>query len=78
MHSENKIPLSQIQNRIAERTNDPDPKGAFEAAFYMWKWHCIRHQIHKRQFFSQVLQKGWLKREHADHFWACLFNENHY
>ncbi len=78
MTDANKIPLSDIQARIAERTNDSDPKGAFDAAFYLWKHYCLRHHIHKTQFFSQALKKGWLRREHADHFWWCLFKENHF
>ena len=76
MKQENKIPISDIRARLNERTKDPDPEGEFDAAFYMWKNYCLRHNIHKPQFFSQALQKGWLKREHADHFWTCLTGEN--
>ena len=78
MRTDNKIPLTDIQARLNARTKDPDPQGEFDAAFYMWKHYCIRHNIHKRQFFSQTLNKGWLKREHADHFWNCITGLNHF
>jgi len=78
MKQENKIPLIDIQHRIAKHTNDPDPEGAFDAAFYMWKQYCLRHQIHKRQFFSQALKKGWIRREHADHFWNCITGQDRF
>ena len=78
MRQDNKITLADIRNRIARRTKDPNPKGAFDAAFYMWKHYCLRHNIHKMQFFSQTLKKGWLKRTDADHFWWYLFKEEHY
>ena len=78
MKTDNKITLIDIQNRLAQRTQDPDPEGAFDAAFYLWKHYCLRHKIHKTQFFSQALKKGWLKREHADHFWWCICKEDHF
>lgn len=78
MKSENKIPIPDIRSRLASRINDPNPEGAFDAAWYMWKKYCLRHGIHKQQFFSQNLKKGWISREHANHFWWCMTGENHY
>ena len=78
MISQNKIPLSTLRERLNTLTHDPDPETEFEAAFYMWSHYCLRHHIHSRQFFSQALHKGWIKREYADHFWLIITGENHF
>jgi hypothetical protein len=78
MKQENKIPISELIARLQAHTNDPEPESAFDAAFYMWKQYCLRHHIHKRQFFSQNLQKGWIRREHADHFWNCITGQERF
>ena len=78
MRAENKIPITELCARLNAHTPDPDPEGAFDAAFFMWRHYCLRHKIHKAQFFSQALQKGWLVREHADHLWSYITGENHF
>ncbi len=78
MKPENKIPIPDIRSRLSQRINDSDPEGAFDAAWYMWRQYCRRHRIHNSPFFSQALQKGWLQRTDADHFWWYLFKEEHY
>ena len=78
MKAENKIPISELIARLQAHTPDPDPQGAFDAAFYMWKQYCLRHHIHKPQHFSQTLSKGWIRRDLADHFWWCITGESHF
>ena len=78
MKPENKIPIPDIRSRLAQRINDPDPEGAFDAAWYMWRQYCKRHRIHNSSFFSQALKKGWLQRTNVDHFWRYIFNQEHY
>ena len=78
MKTENKVLISDIRTRLHKRMKFDNPKEAFEKAWYMWKQYCLRHHIHKSQFFSQTLKKGWIRREHADHFWWCMTDENHF
>jgi hypothetical protein len=72
MKPENKIPLILIQNLLAQYTNDPDPEGVFDAAWYMWKRYCYRHHIHDIPFFAQTRKKGWLTRAQANQFWKYM------
>jgi len=78
MKSDNKITLNAFRTRMQERMNYEDLDEAFDNGWYMWKHYCLRHNLHKKQFFSQTLKKGWFKRADADHFWWFLFKEEHY
>ena len=81
MSEEYHIYLVDIRDELQSFMHYDDITTKFLDLWGAWMNYCLRHKLRSRVFFTEAMQRGWLKRSDAEslcmymhngHFWNCL------